>query len=142
MQDRAYVHEHGFAAAVEINHLQIRTPAVGRSDVPVGRGLFPVGEKVGKPAGQVTPLHGEAFPAQCFLHRVFRGQHARLPVGDQVYVPCEPVDNSVGDQGVAAAERESEPGGGTQRDRGDATVQRVERHQATSAFPATAANSG
>jgi hypothetical protein len=54
-------------------------------------------------------------------------------VGDQVYIGCVPVNDPVQDQGVAAAEHESLPGGHVKGDGGYLPLEVADRHYAAAA---------
>jgi hypothetical protein len=59
------------------------------------------------------------------------GRDTELVVGDQDHVLGWAGDHAVGQERVAASQREPVPGRGGQCHAGDAAVQRADRHQAT-----------
>jgi len=103
IKDRAELHDHRTAGAVEVGHLQHHLLPARRGDDPLGHALIQTVEDVAQAAGLVAALGPETGFAQRSLHRVGRGFHTALFVAEDVDVLGEPVDDPVGDQGVAAA---------------------------------------
>jgi len=97
-------------------------------------------EDIREPGGLVLTFRPEARGLQRGLHRPGGGLDAMLLVGEQVDILGDPVDDPVGDQGVAAAQREPVPRRRAQRDSRHLAVKVADGHQA--AATATARRTG
>ena len=128
VEDGAELHDHRTAGAVEVGHLQHHLLPARRGDDPLGHAVAQTVEDVAQAASLVAALGTEPGYAQRSLHRVGRGIHTTLFVAEDVDVLGEPVDDSVGDQGVAAAQGEPVRGGGAQCDGGHMAVEFADRH--------------
>lgn len=115
--------------AVEIGQMQEDLLAAGSGDGPLGEPGAEVFPDVSKPVAVPGLLDLVAGGAQGGFDGARCGLDAMLVVGEQVDVLGWPVDDPVGDEGVAPAEREPVPGRGAQRDGGDLVVQFADRHR-------------
>ena len=128
IEDRAELHNYRTASAVEVGHLQHHLLPAWRGDDPLGHAFAQTVEDAVQTVGLVAALGPEPGYAQRRLYRVGRGLHTTLFVAEDVDVLGEPVDDSVGDQGVAAAQGEPMRGGGAQRDGGHLAMELADRH--------------